>query len=582
MPFHPMPRFPSLRRPRPGRRNVSIALLLVLGGGLLVSVPARAAFDPARTATIYLHGFELTGARRDGVYGDEAHQSVADSIARFAGLPIASGSGAWPANVVVGVGYYGDAPPAWYTAAERAAVDSVTAAWGGGVPRYAEIAAIFARHVLARSGAQQVNLVGASFGALIARWMIEHDAQGLASSGRIARWLSIEGLVGGNWAASHASGFLDFLSLPPIDLQHMTHGWIEAHLHAPYTELDSPFEGAILMGQVGSTDERYQGSALSALMATARDWQPNDGVQALPDAVSSSVTARARLLGLPPTRALFHATHFGLADFRGAWAEAATFLTQRRRVTVTMTRATVANLHEPELPFWDWRPGEIVFESRVHSPAAARRWGVTDPIAAVLEAGGAAPLRRFQRDGDTQTLELILFDDFVLSEETALDLELAAYDVDYDPHYGVYETVTAPYLDDLGAGTLSISTLAPGTYAFAARDWSAEVTVKITDYPFAAYASVSDVRPRATPVLALVPNPARGPQSIAIPAEAGVARVDVLDVTGRLVRRVATASRGPWHWDGRDAEGRRVPAGVYRVRAVTSRGTFEGRSLIVR
>jgi hypothetical protein len=47
-----------------------------------------------------------------------------------------------------------------------------------------------------------VNIVSGSFGSLIVRWMIENDLAALASSGAIARWLSVEGLLAGNWAAS--------------------------------------------------------------------------------------------------------------------------------------------------------------------------------------------------------------------------------------------------------------------------------------------------------------------------------------------------------------------------------------------
>jgi hypothetical protein len=545
---------------------------------------AGAAFDPHRTLTIYVHGFDLEGAGRTGTYGDVFHEALADSIAALAGLPVwPSFEEPLPSNAVLGVGYYGDSPPAWYSAADRAAVDSVTAAWGGGVPRYATIVAKFARHALARSGAQQVNFVSASFGSLVVRWLIEMNVEGLAGEGRIARWLTVEGVLGGNWAASHAPSFLDFLTLASVDLEHMKHDWIDARLHRPHAEADHPLYAGILIGEIASTDERYNGGALSALMASDRDWQPNDGVQALPDAVFAAVTARSRYQGRPPTRALFHATHFGLEHVRGAWAEAATFLTQRRRVTVTLTRATVSDLHEPDLPFWDWRPGEIVFESRVFSPAVAARWGVADPLCAYVEAGGAAPLSRYDRDGDTHTLDHVVFDAFVLPEETALDVDLRAYDVDLDPHYGVYETVSAPYLDDLGGVRVSVATTSGAAYAFTAGDWSGELAVSVMDYPFAVLTGVAaGPRPSAAP-LALTPNPTRGAQRVVVPAAAAAgARLEIVDVSGRRVRHAATLPRAEFVWDGRDDAGRPVPAGVYLVRVVAARGVWQARSLVIR
>jgi hypothetical protein len=66
------------------------------------------------------------------------------------------------------------------------------------------------------------------------------------------------------------------------------------------------------------------------------------------------------------------------------------------------------------------------------------------------------------------------------------------------------------------------------------------------------------------------PNPAIGPLALVI--ESGIAgdqRLDIYDTAGRLVRQVASGwqasgiRRVPW--DGTDASGRRVPAGVYLV-----------------
>jgi hypothetical protein len=83
-----------------------------------------------------------------------------------------------------------------------------------------------------------------------------------------------------------------------------------------------------------------------------------------------------------------------------------------------------------------------------------------------------------------------------------------------------------------------------------------------------------------------VPNPAEGVALLrfSLPA-AGSARLDIVDVTGRRVwtRR---ESLGPgaheWRWDGRDAGGRAVRAGVYEVRLVTPWGTRNTRLAWIR
>ncbi|HEY2954083.1 MAG TPA: FlgD immunoglobulin-like domain containing protein [Candidatus Eisenbacteria bacterium] len=83
------------------------------------------------------------------------------------------------------------------------------------------------------------------------------------------------------------------------------------------------------------------------------------------------------------------------------------------------------------------------------------------------------------------------------------------------------------------------------------------------------------------------PNPARGTLRLRLdlPAAARV-EVDALDLSGRLVRRIAAGELGAGRttvaWDLRDAGGRAVPAGVYVVRARTPERSFARRVAVVR
>jgi hypothetical protein len=81
--------------------------------------------------------------------------------------------------------------------------------------------------------------------------------------------------------------------------------------------------------------------------------------------------------------------------------------------------------------------------------------------------------------------------------------------------------------------------------------------------------------PTAAPAAALAasPNPFRGDLSLALP---GAGEVEVLDAQGRRVRawRAAAATT---RWDGRDAQGRAVPVGLYLVRWRHGTATAVGR-----
>jgi len=507
------------------------------------------------------------------------------------GLPILDPStGSPPPNVVAATRYYGDTPPSYYSPADVDEVDQVTARWGGGVPRYALIVAKYARRLLQRSGARQVNFVSASFGSLVVRWLIEKDVGGLAGEGKIARWLSAEGLLCGNWVASRDATveLLQALGISSIDLLHMSYGWVEANLHSPRTEADNPLYAGILIGQFGSTDDTDNNAALSLAMTAYREFEPNDGVQALPDAYFHTVTAASRLLDMPPTMSLFHSGHYDLGDHRGAWVQLASFLTQRRRVTVTMTGAQVFDLHEVQLPYWDWRPAEIVFESRAYSPRVQARWAISEPLSTREKEGAAAPLRRYWQNGETQSFLRVVFDDFVLDDETELQLDLRAEEIDHDWRYGVIETTESPSYDLVGAGTIRVSTRTPGTYSFRAGDWGCVLEVGVFEYPFAAPVEVRDpLSPVGPALLSVSPNPfsssVRITASGLTPAIADLAAtLSIRDVSGRLLRRIGGTAGAGFVWDGRDDEGHPVPPGLYLHRLDAAGRTLHGRSLLVR
>jgi hypothetical protein len=563
-------------------------LAVLVAASSIFAAPARASHDPNRTVTIYVHGFERADADRHGAFGLDVHEILADTLAGMAGLPVADTTGGpMSPHAVTATTYYGDVAPPYYTSADRSEIDRLTGTWGGGVPRYAFIIARYARWVLERSGADQVNFVSASFGSLVVRWLIEKDVAGLAAEGRIARWLTIEGLIGGNWAASRDDlvDYLDFLQPQPIDVDHMDYDWVAANLHSPRLEADSPLYGRILIGQVASSDDPT--GALSALMLGYDDYLPNDGVQGIPDARFQSVTAASRFEGRPPTMALFHVDHLGIKQHAPAYAEVATFLAGQRRVTVTLASARVTNLHEPQDPWWNWTPAEVLFESAVYSPAVATRWGIDGPLTIHSKEGATAPLRRFHSSGETVTVNEIVFDDFVLPEETQLRVDVRGAEVDADPRYGVYETVSVPSYDDLGGVSVTIPTTHIGTYPVTTADWSGVLSVDVYDYAFAPPLSVPDGGgiPTAARLIA-TPNPSRANVRIvaagASLSSTSSARLEITDVSGRILRIVDGTVRDGFEWDGRDAGGRMVPTGIYLYRLSTPEGVWRGRSCRMR
>jgi flagellar hook capping protein FlgD len=311
---------------------------------------------------------------------------------------------------------------------------------------------------------------------------------------------------------------------------------------------------------------------------------------------------------------VFYTTHSGINQNRGAWAQALIFMTQSRRVTITMTRARVHDLREPSGPLVDWRPAEVVFDSRVRSPEVARRWGITTPVCERTLDGAVPPIHRFPRDGAELPVGQVLFDDLVLATESQLDLQLAAEEIDLDPRYGVSEPAASTRTQALGSGVLTVPVTTPGTYAFQAGDWSCEIAVSVFDYPFAppSWTLSTAVAARAAPAavrvpgkqLVAVPNPFRSEVKLLVPGRsqgspvAGSAgynghpsgpapdvsgTLHIYDAAGRWVQSITAPIQDGFRWDGRDAKGNDLPAGIYFQRLSMPDGrSFVGRTQRIR
>ena len=459
----------------------SMAIAYAVGG----MCPATAAtHDPNTTATIYVHGFDPDGASMTGVFGSDETDPLLGTIGDMAGLPMLSDAPA--PNAIAATTYYGDTPPDYYTAADLAELDAVTAEYGGGMPRYALIVAKYARHVMDRTGAAQVNIVSASMGTYVSRWLIEHDSDGLASDGAIARWLSLEGVLGGHWAASTEAitDLWDDFGTPTIDVDQMHYDWCAAHYGDRLT-MDNPIFADMLVGmEISSRDTEGD---LSDVMLLLGDYHANDGVVTTGDAWFQTVEPQASFMGKPPTQTWFHVNHYELADHQPGMAQAVNFLTSNRRARVTLTQAQINDIHEPDDFFWDWTPAEVVFTSAAISPATHDRWGITGAMCDRPAESYAAPVHEVGGAGDTIAPDHIIFDDFLTPGETALTISIGAIEIDESTEYDVFEPLIGSGWESLGDDTIDVdvSTAGVTTYPIAAPDFTGTVRVEVIDYPFA-------------------------------------------------------------------------------------------------
>jgi hypothetical protein len=100
---------------------------------------------------------------------------------------------------------------------------------------------------------------------------------------------------------------------------------------------------------------------------------------------------------------------------------------------------------------------------------------------------------------------------------------------------------------------------------------------------------LADVEPIADPTAKsmVAPNPSPGPCRVSFQvATEGPVTVEVIDVTGRVLRRLLDGPHpaGDYSviWDGRDDGGRDVPSGTYWTRITAPGGTTTGRIALVK
>ena len=418
--------------------------------------------EPKKTVTIYVHGFSKTGYKKVGIYGSDNYDEVIDSIVETTGFDTTSTYDENNyTNIIALTKYYGNTPPSYYTGGDIQELNNI----GDGIPRYALIIAKYAKYIMQKTGADSVNLMSVSMGSLVTRYLIEKDLEQLSSEKKIDKWLSLEGVIKGNIAASGDTLFnlVEFFDEQSIDVDHMKYSWINDNLN-----LSNPYYHTIQIGFESSTKDDAHEAALSLWLRLNGSFEANDGVQAVRDTFFETNA----------TNTFYHDNHYTLADNKAAWGYAATFLTSKKHLKITLLDATINDLHEDSIPFLNIKPADIVFQSRIYSQKAEEKWHFTNAIDERVLRGGYLPLHGYQKEGVKQTLNQELFDSFILEEESELTLELTPYELDMEPDYGVREFTG--HGDNESIGTISIMIpAAEGIYPLQSEDWSGSVKVDV-------------------------------------------------------------------------------------------------------
>lgn len=453
--------------------------LLAIGTVLLFIQPVKAEPPPVNVPTIVVRGFDSEGILSTGIYGLDETSDYITNMATVLGLPLSTDAPT-AMDQVAYTNFYGTNPPAYYTTQDIDDITSVTTIHGGGVPRYAHIIGKFARHVMDRTGAEKVNILAVSFGGLVSRYMIEHDVEGLASSDSIARWVVIEGVVAGNYAAQYGGPlaqtfFSELYGVDPIDIEHMSYDWVAANIHHQRHTTVSPYYANFPTHFWQATDHDIEDDDWLTILSG----KTNDGVVLAEDAILRHVPAQSRFLGLDPTISAISTNHNATKNYPGIRAGVAAQLFGNIRLHVTLEEIRIHRQFDSGRG-----PGEYSFGVRVYSPQADSIYGITDPIHELKPKDAAVPLITNIIQNTSVPVNIQWFDDMVLPFETELVIEPNVKEVDNNFIYQIAETFSEDSYDNLESHTVAVSTTTSGTYHIITNDWTGRLQVGISDHNY--------------------------------------------------------------------------------------------------
>lgn len=424
----------------------------------------------SKTVTIYIHGYDEKGYKKTHDYGQKYYDTFRTNLVKYTELPTIDNYDKNEfTNIITAVDYYGENPPSYYSYKDQEDIERVDKKYGGGIPKYAHIVAKFAKNALKESNASKINIISVSMGSLVTRWLIEKDVEHLASDKKIAKWMTIEGVIHGNYALSQVDddSFLNIFIENSADTDQMKYKWIEENLNSVSKAINPTLYKDIMVSQLSFTDGGGSKSLLKYVLPIYSDrFLPNDGVLLFRDTYFDNNL----------THTILHDTHLGVKDNRATFLSIDNFLEAKKRIQITLLNASLTDIHEE---ITDKNVGaEVVFESRVFSPQAKDRWNMDDPIDERKYKSGTLDIYHYKEPNKTYALNQILFDGFVDSQEKELDIFLEGFEIDNSKTYDIKESKSNSNRDSIGYIQTTIK-LENGVYQISSDEWSGYIKVEV-------------------------------------------------------------------------------------------------------
>jgi len=431
----------------------------------------------SKVITIYVHGYQEEGYKRDNTYGLPWYNTFRENLEKYTKLPSLHQYNYIEkySNMLTSIDYYGKNAPEYYSEEDIQDIEDITQKFKGGIPRYAMIIAKYAKDLLEHTPAEKINIVSVSMGSLITRWMIEKDLEHLASEKKIEKWITLEGVIRGNYALSVANETIIHLFLDESpEIKQMHYNWIKENLTPTPEILSNNYYKDILVGQISLTDGTQSGSLLKYVLPLYGGFQPNDGFQLLKDTYFAKIEQTLQ----PPSHILLHEDHVNIKNSVATMINVANFLNPKKRVRITLEETTVNDIHEDVNS--KNQSAEILFESKIYSPYSDTLWDLHKAIDERLYYSGALQIYNYQNNGEKKRINQILFDGFIDQKEEELELYIQGFEIDRSSTYNISEINKVSKKESLGKIDQYIP-LKNGTYPIESDDWQGVLKIEILE-----------------------------------------------------------------------------------------------------
>jgi len=424
-------------------------------------------YDSDTTITIEVHGFNPVGGGEwtETVYGElDGTGDMGRWIRTFAPhIPDGRVEPDAP-NQMIGVEYYGAIAADWVPRDVRMEIERYDWRTDGALHRYALVVAAFIPHIMAETGATDVNLFCHSMGCHVTRYLIENDLGGIASSGVIARWSTTTGVIAGARLARlfdnpTVQTAAELLRMNTADFIHMNPDYVTDHVawwdHDPHAANNPLFEGMLIHHLLATDPTLAETFDLVPLLDLDNpDDEPNDGLVytwdeafTTQDEAIQHVTVEGERIA--PTASYQNVDHFEVKETIATGILHAAALYHRRKVTISLVALSLSDDLEQnsivDVSNQGTPPADISFATTVsYDPYITETFAQPGFVHTQSPEDRSTPLIEML-EGHSTSLDLTVFEGPVFDDQTSLTLDFELLEMDWYPRFGVTEWAFDPH-----------------------------------------------------------------------------------------------------------------------------------------